>query len=64
MSKPQVPTSKVTTQTAPLKGTVKGENPKCPPQRSKPRVSALNVKTLSAHLKAHNPNCPPQSFEP
>ena len=40
------------------------KNPKCPPQWSKPQVSALNVKTLSAHLKAQNPNCPPQSFEP
>ena len=51
-----MPTSMVKTLSAHLNG----QNPKCPPQRSKPQVSFLNVKTLSARLKGQNPNCPHQ----
>ena len=37
---------------------VKGQNPKCPSQWSKPLMPTLKLKTLSAHLNGQNPKCP------
>ena len=42
----------VTTQTAYLKG----ENLKCPPQKSHPKLPTLMVKTLSVHVKGKTLN--------
>ena len=73
MSKPQVPTSNVTTQTAPSKAQSKvktvsvrlnGENSKYPPQKSQPKLPTLKVKTLSAHLNGQNPKSPLESSKP
>ena len=55
-----MPTSKVKTLSAHLKG----QNPKCPPQRSKPEVPTLKVKTQIPQLKGQNPKCQAQISKP
>ena len=42
-----------------LSAHLKSQNPKCPPQKSQPKLPTLKVKTLSAHLIGQNPKCPP-----
>ena len=60
-----------------LSAHLKGKNPKCPlqwskpkyaPQKSQPKLPTLKVKTLSAHLNGQNPKClhlkyPPQKSQ-
>ena len=55
-----MPTLKVKTLSAHLNG----QNSKCPPQKSQPKLPILKVKTLSAYLNGQNPKCPRYKSKP